>query len=103
MDNNTVLFLISIVLCFIALAGWLSKRDTKIVSGAEWRGAINAKLDMILSVFTELEKVSTQVEENTIQIALLDSSNTELHQRVDRHKEFCNKQQELKDHFKGDE
>ncbi len=39
--------LIAIVGCFIELGGCLSGRDKKIANDAEWRGAVNAKLDAI--------------------------------------------------------
>lgn len=42
--------LIAIAGCFVGLAGWLHSRDTKISEDAEWKGTVNAKLDMAIGL-----------------------------------------------------
>lgn len=70
MDANTVSILIAITGCFVGLAGWLSKRDDKIVNDSEWKGTINAKLDYIVATNNEVPLMKeriTQVEESSKQ------------------------------------
>ena len=56
MDAGTISVLIALVGCFVGLAGWLSGRDKKISNDAEWKGAINAKLDVICGVTQDIKK-----------------------------------------------
>ena len=53
--------LIAIVGCFVGLAGWLSKRDGKLVADAEWKGTVNAKLDIIVGLAQDLGSLETRV------------------------------------------
>jgi len=61
--------LIAIIGCFVGLAGWLTRRDTKISDDAEWKGTVNTKLDNICSGMSGVredmaEIKSAQKEEN---------------------------------------
>ena len=96
MDNNTILVLVAIVTCFVALASWLGKRDNKNIGDAEWKGAINAKLDMILGITNAVEAVEEKVDKNIIHIVELTKEVEGLTGRIDRYKVFCDKQQETK-------
>ena len=40
--------MLSIVGCFVGLAGWLASREKRVAGDAEWRGSVNAKLDVIV-------------------------------------------------------
>ena len=53
--------LIALVGCFIGIAGYLTGRDKKIVSDAEWKGSVGAKLDMILTNIAIIPTLSSTV------------------------------------------
>ena len=39
---------------FVGLAGWLGGRDKRIAGDAEWRGSVNAELDVIVGIRKDL-------------------------------------------------
>lgn len=48
MDTSTISIIIAIIGCVVGISGWVSRRDSRTESDAEWKGGVNAKLDMIL-------------------------------------------------------
>ena len=64
--------LIAIAGCFVGLAGWLTGRDKKISNDAEWKGSVNAKLDNILGIRSDVEALDKRVREHDIKIARLE-------------------------------
>ena len=56
--------IIGLVGCFVGLAGWLSGRDKKIINDAEWRGAINTKLDIIAGIKGDVESLQKTVQKH---------------------------------------
>jgi hypothetical protein len=67
MDTIQISFLIAIVGCFVGLAGWISGRDKKIAGDAEWKGAVNTKLDLIIGInqtVVDHEKRLTECEQS---------------------------------------
>lgn len=53
--------LIAIVGCFVGLAGYLRGRDGKISSDAEWKGTVNAKLDVIVGITQDVKSVEARL------------------------------------------
>ena len=53
--------LIAIAGCFVGLAGWLSGRDKKISSDSEWKGEVNAKLDLAIGIRQDHEELRYRV------------------------------------------
>lgn len=47
---SLVSVLIAMIGCFVGLAGWLSGRDKKLSKDAEWKGTVNAKLDLAIGI-----------------------------------------------------
>ncbi|MGI6153686.1 MAG: hypothetical protein ACOYJB_07640 [Christensenellaceae bacterium] len=45
--------IIAIIGCFVGVAGWLRGRDSKISTDSEWKGTVNAQLEMILKLLNE--------------------------------------------------
>jgi len=68
--------LIAVVGCFVGLAGWLSKRDSKISNDAEWKGKVDAKLDSIQGgvsgINERMSKMEGKVEEHETRITVLE-------------------------------
>lgn len=57
--------LVALVGCFVTLAGYLSKRDDKLVDDAQWKGKVDTKLDLIIgmnAIITDHEKRITKLE-----------------------------------------
>lgn len=73
MDSNTISLLIGIIGCVVGVAGWVSKRDSRTESDAEWRGSVNAKLNMILGMKTDLEEMKVAISDHTIRIEHLEA------------------------------
>lgn len=81
MDQSTSITLgliFAIVGCFVGLAGWISNRDKKIANDSEFKGAVNAKLDAVLGIKTELKEISKQV-------VLVETLTKSAHKRIDEH------------------
>lgn len=53
--------LIAMAGCFVGLAGWLSGRDKKISSDSEWKGEVNAKLDLAIGIRQDHEELRHRV------------------------------------------
>lgn len=87
MSGNTsveISLLIAVVGCFIGLAGWIKNRDTKISTDSEWKGNVNAKLDIVVGITGDVKKISEIQGEQGNRITALESSYKSLHKRVDR-------------------
>jgi hypothetical protein len=74
---------IALVGCFVGLAGWLAGRDKHISEDAEWRGCINAKLDVIVGIKNDMESIKLTLSEHGEKIASVDSSTKQAHHRID--------------------
>lgn len=75
--------IVALVGCFIGLAGWLAGRDKHISDDAEWRGCINAKLDVIVGIKNEMNSIKLTLSEHGEKIASADSSVNQAHHRID--------------------
>lgn len=63
MDTQTITLLIGIIGCFVALAGWLTNREKKVVNDSEWRGNVNGKLDAILGIDKRVDALETELKQ----------------------------------------
>ena len=76
--------LISVVIGgFVGLAGWLSGRDRRIAQDAEWRGEVNAKLDTIMGIKTDVASLGATVADHGERIKAVESSAAQAHHRID--------------------
>jgi hypothetical protein len=53
--------IIALVGCFVGLAGWLSGRDKRLSSDSEWKGEVNAKLDLAIGIRGDHEELRNRV------------------------------------------
>ena len=83
MEMIAVSTLIALVGCFVGLAGWLSGRDKKISNDAEWRGSVNAKLDMIVGIKSDVERIDRTVNVQGERLAKVEASASQAHHRID--------------------
>ena len=59
---------------------------TKKISGdAEWRGAINAKLDIITGVKTDVSDLQDEVNDLGKKVVIIEQSAKSAHHRLDEH------------------
>jgi hypothetical protein len=88
-DVNTLSILIALAGCFVGLAGWLSGRDKQVSGDAEWRGMVNAKLDVLVGVRSDILDLKKEAQEHGRQITAVQESAKQAHRRIDRleHKE----------------
>ena len=75
--------IVALVGCFIGLAGWLSGRDKRISETAEWRGEINAKLDVACGVKHDVDRIEESVRKQGERISAVESSAKQAHHRID--------------------
>ena len=75
--------LIAIVGCFVGLAGWLHARDSKISNDAEWKGNVNAKLDMAIGLRKDHDELEEKHNSNTERIGRVEESTKAAHRRID--------------------
>lgn len=75
--------LLSVLGCFVGLAGWLATREKRVAGDAEWRGSVNAKLDVIVGMKDDLARVDGQVKEFGERLAKVESSAAQAHRRID--------------------
>lgn len=69
--NIEIGLLIAIIGCFVGLAGWLSGRDKKISSDSEWKGEVNAKLDLAIGIRGDHEELRHRVTKHDKDIVAL--------------------------------
>lgn len=80
--------LIAIVGCFVGLGGYLKGRDNKIANDSEWKGKVNAQLEIIITTGNgtskDVDKINDRLSNIDTKIASLESSYKSLHKRVDK-------------------
>lgn len=76
-------FLLALVGGFIGLAGWLGGRDKKTAEDAEWRGQVNAKLDVIVGLRSDVDNIAAKLDQHSERIAKVEASAASLHKRFD--------------------
>ena len=88
MDGSTTIaisLMVSLIGCFVGLAGWLSGREKKISGDDEWRGEINAKLDIITGVKTDVSELQDEVNDLGKKVVIIEQSTKSAHHRLDEH------------------
>ncbi|MBV5335385.1 MAG: hypothetical protein JZU49_06225 [Sulfuricurvum sp.] len=75
--------LIAIAGCFVGLAGWLHSRDTKISEDAEWKGTVNAKLDMAIGLRKDHDQLDDKHNELNERVGRVEESTKAAHRRMD--------------------
>ena len=79
--------LIALIGCFVGLGGWLAGRDKKIGNDAEWRGAVNEKLDAIRAdiggVGGDIKYLRNTLIEHGERLTAVEESTKQAHKRID--------------------
>lgn len=88
MGNIELGALIAVLGCFVGLYGWLAGRDKKVAGDAQWRGSVDAKLDLIVGIKSDVAKLDAVVGSHSERLAKVESSAAQSHHRID---ELCDK------------
>ncbi len=76
MDVSTIItIIIALVGMILGVAGYLSTRDNKTDKDAEWKGTVNAKLDMIISLNTKMANAEGKLQDHETRICILEKEN----------------------------
>lgn len=73
MDWGTVAIIITLVSCFLGLAGWLTTREKKASNDGEWKGTVNAKLDLILGINNRVDGVENRLDKHETRITKVET------------------------------
>lgn len=71
--------LIAVIGCLIGISGWLKSRD----KDAEWKGAVNAKLDTLLKFNDKIDVLQTRQSQLEKEIGVVENSVKQAHKRID--------------------
>lgn len=74
--------IISLVGCFVGLAGWLSGRDKRIMTDSEWRGVINTKLDIAIGIRNDVEALEKIVQCHDSRLTAVETEVSNVHYRI---------------------
>ena len=83
MGNVELGTLIAVIGCFIGLYGWISGRDKKVAGDAQWRGSVDAKLDLIVGIKSDVGRLDATVGNHSERLAKVESSAAQAHHRID--------------------
>lgn len=73
MDVATVVTIaIALVGMILGIAGYLSTRDNKNDKDAEWKGSVNAKLDIVIAMQTEMKEAKSTIQDHETRITILE-------------------------------
>ena len=75
---------IAVIGCVIGVLGYIGGRDKKIAYDAEWRGMVNGKLDVIVGVAGDVERIQHTITAYEGRICTLESGMKALHHSIDR-------------------
>lgn len=72
MDVTTISIIIAIVGCIVGIVGSLRNKDSKTESDAEWKGSVNAKLDIIVNMQADMNNVKATMQDHETRITILE-------------------------------
>ena len=75
--------LIALIGCFVGIGGWFKGRDSKIAADAEWKGTVNAKLDVIVGIKENVEEIEARIAEFDRRIVAVEQSNISILKSLD--------------------
>ena len=75
--------IIALLGCFVGLAGWILGRDTRIINDSEWKGMVNAKLDMAIGLRKDHDELQDRHNQHSERIGRVEESMKGAHRRID--------------------
>lgn len=85
MDINVieVSTIIAIIGCFVGLAGWLSGRDKKLISDAQWKGSVDSKLDLIIGIRSAIDDTKNMLNNHSERITVAEIKISRMQKNID--------------------
>jgi outer membrane murein-binding lipoprotein Lpp len=83
--------IVAAVGCLVGVAGWLAGRDKRVAQDAEWRGQVNAKLDVIVGINSKVAELDREVNKHGERIKAAEASAAQAHHRIDEIREDIGK------------
>jgi hypothetical protein len=74
--------IVSLVGCFLGLAGWLSSREKRIMNDGKWQGSVDAKLDNILGIKTDVDDLQKTVQTHDNRLIAVEKDVGNVHERL---------------------
>lgn len=75
--------LLALVGCAVGVLGWGINRDKRISADAQWKGEVNAKLDVIVGLRSAVSNLDQQVNLHGERISKVEASAAQAHRRID--------------------
>lgn len=79
MGNIELGALIALIGCLIGIYGWAAGRDKKIAVDAQWRGSVDANLDLIVGIKSDVARLDETVSSHSERLAKLEGSTAQAH------------------------
>lgn len=61
--ESVITIIVGLVGMILGIAAWLSTRDNKTDKDAEWKGSVNAKLDIVVGMQTEFKEAKVAIQD----------------------------------------
>ena len=74
---------IGVIGCVVGVLGWVAGRDKRITSDAQWRGSVDAKLDLIVGIRSDVDRIDRTVDNHGERLAKVEASSSQAHHRID--------------------
>lgn len=88
MNTFDIGLLCTIIGCFVALAGWLSKKDDETRDDGEWRGKVDAKLDIICGLQKDVNRNAQDVHDLKERVVKIEEKLNSTNSRVSRLEDY---------------
>lgn len=79
-----VIVFVTIIGGFVGLAGWIATRDNRQRDDGEWRGKIDAKLDIVCAMRRDVDRHGEEISDLTERVVAVEQSAKSAHHRIDR-------------------
>lgn len=76
---------IAVIGCIVGVAGWFLNRDKRLSADAEWRGQVNGKLDIIVGIRNDVDRMDEKLSDYGERISKVEASVKQAHKRLDDH------------------
>lgn len=75
--------IVGVIGCFVGVGGFFTGRDRRVAADAEWKGQVNAKLDMLVGMQTTLASLTHTIQQHGERITTVEQSTKSAHDRID--------------------
>ena len=76
---------LAVIGTLVGVAGWVRGRDNDKSKDAEWKGGVNAKLDVIVGISREVDGLQKGYQNHEGRLCAVENSTKSAHHRMDEH------------------